>query len=183
MKQKDIKKLPMAFLNAGLVLQVIFLICSFVLAVAPGVVLSVMLADYSGGYSMPFDYIHFGVALITTILFSIMYTLLMRNIKKGNILGLGFGVLLGILAYLTYFLASSVTTELVMGWLNAVTTDDALVATWSMGLEKNIAWYTVIVKCQLYIKFALKTAIILLLIAYGVYAMSGREQNTPRKLY
>ena len=59
MKQNDIKKLPMAFLNAGLVLQVIFLVCSFVLAVAPGAVLSVMLADYSGGYSMPFDYIHF----------------------------------------------------------------------------------------------------------------------------
>lgn len=183
MKQNDIKKLPMAFLNAGLVLQVIFLVCSFVLAVAPGVVLSVMLADYSGGYSMPFDYIHFGAALITTMLFCIMYTLLMRNIQKGKILGLGFGVLLGILAYLTYFLASSVTTELVIGWLNAVTTDDALVATWSMGLEKNVAWYAVIVKCQLYVKFALKTAIILVLVAYGVYAMSSREQNTPKKLY
>ncbi len=183
MKQNDIKRLPMALLNAGLVLQVIFFICSFVLAVAPGAVLSVILADYSGGYSMPFDYIHFGAALITTILFGIMYTLLMMNIKKGRILGLGFGVLLGVLAYLTYFLATSVTTELVIGWLNAVTTNEALVSTWSLGLEKNVAMYAGIVKCQLYIKFALKTAIVLLLIAFGVYAMRNREQNMPKKLY
>lgn len=183
MKQNDIKRLPMAFLNAGLTLQVIFFVCSFVLAVAPDAVLRFAYVDYKGGYSMPFDYIHFGAALITTVLFGIMYTLLMLNIKKGKTLGLGFGVLLGIMAYLTYFLATSVTTELVIGWLNAVSTDEALVATWSLGLEKNIACYTEIVKCQLYIKFALKTAIILVLVAYGVYAMRNREQNTPKKLY
>lgn len=183
MKQNDIKSLPMAFLNAGLSLQVIFLIGSFVLAVAPGAVLHLLVTDYSGGYSMPFDYIHFGAALITTILIGIMYTLLMVNIKKGKVLGLGFGVLLGILAYLTYFFATSITTELVIGWLNAVTTNEDVVATWSLGLEKNVAMYAVIVKCQLYIKFALKTAIILLLIAFGVYAMRNREQNMPKRLY
>jgi hypothetical protein len=64
-----------------------------------------------------------------------------------------------------------------------VTTNEDVVATWNLGLEKNVALYAVIVKCQLYIKFALKTAIILLLIAFGVYAMRNREQNMPKRLY
>lgn len=183
MKQNDIKKLPMAFLNAALVLQIIFFLCSFVIVVMPDVVLRIAYTDYSGGYSMPFDYIHFAAALITTILFGVMYTLLMLKIKKGEVLGLGFGIFLGILAYVSYFLATYVTTEFVIVWLNNISTDNSLVSTWSLGLEENINFYTLLVKCHLRVKYGLKTAIILVLLAYGVYALRNKQQNLPRKLY
>ncbi len=173
----------MALLCAGLTMQVIFFVGSFILAVAPGAVLRLMISDYTGGYNMPFDYVHFISALITTVLVGIMFTLLMRNIKKEKTLGLGFGLLMGIMAYLTYFLATSVTTELVISWLNAVTANEELVATWSLGLEKNVACYTQIVKYQLLIKYALKTAIVMILLAYGIYAVRNKPQNTPKKLY
>jgi len=182
MKKNNIKEIPMALLCAGLTMQVIFFVCSFILAVAPGAVLRLVISDYTGGYSMPFDYVHFISALITTVLVGIMFTLLMRNIKKEKTLGLGFGLLMGIMAYLTYFLATSVTTEFVISWLNAVTANEELVATWSLGLEKNVACYTQIVKYQLLIKYALKTAIVMILLAYGIYAVRNKPQNTPKKL-
>lgn len=183
MKQNDIKKLPKAFLNAALTMQIIFQICTVIIVAAPEAVLRASVTDYKGGYTMPFDYIHFGVALITTVLFGVMYTLLMLNIKKGKQLGLGFGVILGVLAYLTYFLATSVTTQLITGWVDTISRNEALVATWSLGLEENIACYAVLVAIHGMAKFALKTAIILVLVAYGVYAMRNREQNTPKRLY
>lgn len=173
----------MAILNAGLVLQIIFFVCSFVLAVAPGAVLGMMLADYSGGYTMSFDYIHFGIALVTTVIFGIMYTLLMLNMKKGNQIGFGIGIALGVLAYLSYYLATGVTTELVLNWINTVSEDKDITATWKLGVEKTIAYYTEIVRYQLMIKFALKTAIILVLVAFGVYATRNKDMNAPKKLY
>ncbi len=173
----------MAILNAALILQIIFLIYSFVIVMAPDAILRASGVDYNGGYSMPFDYIHFGVALIATVLFGIMYTLLMLNIKKGKQLGLGFGVILGIIAYSVYFLATSVTSVLINGWVDAISKNDAIIATWSLGIEENIACYAVLVAIHGMAKFALKTAIILVLVAYGVYAMRSREQNIPKKLY
>lgn len=183
MKQNDIKKLPMALMNAGLILHILFLICTMALVMAPEFFLKNFAEGYTGGYIMPFDYIHYVVALIDTVIFGVIYTLLLLNIRKGKILGMGFGFFLGILAYLSYFLATSVTSNLINSWVEVLGKDEAFLSGLMLTFGETIGYYAVLVAFHGIIKFALKTAIILVLVAFGVYCMRNRQAALPKKLY
>ncbi len=183
MNQKDIRKAPLVLLNIALVLQVIYLVGSFLLVISPEFFLKMITVGYEGGYAMPFDSIHFGMALITTIIFSFMYILLTINIKKNNELGLGFGLILAGMSYVAYFLSKSLTAELINRWIEAIKNDAELVATWTLGVDANIACYTLILAFHEIVKLALNTAIVLVLVAYGIYCYKKREQNMPKRLY
>lgn len=183
MNQKDIRKTPLVLLKIAMVLQVIYLIGTFALVMKPEAFIKLVTVGYEGGYSMPFDSIHFGVALITTVLFGFMYTLLATNIKKNNELGLGFGLILGGLSYIAYFISKSMMTELVNRWIETIRNDAALIATWTLGVDANMACYTLILAFHEIIGLALRTAIVLLLVAYGIYCYRKREQNMPGRLY
>ena len=185
MKQNNPKKLPLALLNAALVLQIIYLVGTFSVVMAPEFYIRAYVADYSGGYQMPFDSIHFGAAILTTLIFSAMYILLMLSIKKGKQLGMGFGILLGVMAYLSYFIATSGVANLASLWVEQIGENTDLIAGWTMSWEENLAMYYIVVANHEIMRLALKTAIILVFVAFGVYAMRSREQNPPmpKKLY
>lgn len=183
MNQKDICKTPLVLLKIALALVVIYLIGTFALVMKPEVFIKLVTVGYEGGYSMPFDSIHFGVGLITTVLFCLMYTLLTVNIKKNNELGLGFGLMLGVMSYMAYFLSKSLMTELLTRWIDTIKNDNALVTTWELGVDTNLACYALIVGFHEIFSLALRTAIVLLLLAYGIYCYRKREQNMPRRLY
>ncbi|MBR4085978.1 MAG: hypothetical protein IKK33_17025 [Lachnospiraceae bacterium] len=183
MNQNDLRKTPLVLLKIALVLVVIYLIGTFALVMKPEVFIKLVTVGYEGGYSMPFDSIHLGVALITTILFGFMYTLLTVNIKKNNELGLGFGIMLGGLSYIAYFISKSMMAELLSRWIDSVKNDQALIATWKLGVEANLVCYKLILGFHEIIGMALSTAIVLLLVAYGIYSYRKREQSMPKRLY
>ena len=183
MNQKDLRKTPMVLLKIALILVVIYLIGTFALVMKPEAFIKLVTVGYEGGYSMPFDSIHFGVGLITTVLFCLMYTLLTVNIKKNNELGLGFGLILGVMSYMAYFVSKSLQSELLTRWLDSIKNDKVLIDTWELGVEANLTCYTLIVGFHEIIGLALRTAIVILLVAYGIYCFRKREQNMPGRLY
>lgn len=183
MNQNNLHKTPLVLLKIALALQVVYFIGTFWLVINPELFIKLLTVGYEGGYSMPFDSIHFCVGLITTVLFGIMYTLLATNIKKSNELGLGFGLMLGGLSYIAYFLSTSLKIEILNQWIENIKNDQAFIATWKLGTEVNLACYKLVLFFHEIIGLSLKTALILLLIAYGIYCYRKREQNMPRKLY
>ena len=181
MNQKDLRKTPICLLNLALVLQIIYMGSIFWIVTNPTFFLRA--AGYEGGYDMPFDSIHFIAGILCTVLFVVMYTILMINIKKQKELGLGMGIFLGAFSYMSYFLMTSLVGKLVTQRIKLLGEDTASIANWTVSYEENVAAYTLIVKWYDYVRLSLKTAIVLLLIAYGVYSYRKREQNMPKRLY
>ena len=181
MNQKDFKKTPICLLNIALVLQIIYMGSIFWIVTDPAFFLRA--AGYEGGYDMPFDSIHFIASLLCTVLFVVMYTILMLSIKKEKELGLGMGIFLGAFSYMSYFLMTSLVAKLVTQRIKFLGEDTATIATWTVSFEENVAAYALIAKWYDYVRLSLKTAIVLLLIGYGVYCYRKREQNMPKRLY
>lgn len=181
MNQQNIQRTPIRVLNIALVLQILYVAGIFWIVMDPAFFLRA--AGYIGEYDMPFDSIHFIGALLSTVIFVVMYTLLMMNMKKQKQMGLGTGIFLGVLSYMSYFLMTSVVSKLAMQRVELLSKDVERIAVWSMSWEENVVAYMLIANWYGYVRLALKTAIVLLLVAYGIYCYRKKEQNMPQKLY
>lgn len=181
MNQQNIQETPLRMLNVAMVLQILYTAFMFWIVMDP--VFFLHAAGFEGTYDIPFDSVHLVAVMVSTILFAVMYTLLTVNIKKQKQMGLGFGITIGVMSYISYFTMTSVVAKLASVRIQLLGEDATAIAGWSMSFEENVAAYAIVAGWYEYARLLLKTAIVLLLLAYAIYCYRKREQNMPKRLY
>lgn len=175
MEQSRLQKTTTNILNCALVFQVIYMLGTSLILLLPGIFLRI--GGLSGAYDLPIDWIHLGSAAVGTIIFALIYVTLTVRISQARRAGAGMGVLLGIYTYGVYFLMETIVDLMYSRRLNMLVADAENNNTWTATIGENVAGASILNSwCDL-ARVCFFTAIVLLLIAYGIYCYHCKEEK------
>jgi len=175
MEQNRLQKTTTKILNCALVFQVMYMLWTSFILMLPGIFLRI--GGLSGAYDLPVDGIHLGSAAVGTIIFVLIYVTLTAKISQARRVGAGMGALLGIYTYGAYFLMETIADFMYSRRLNMLVADAEKNNTWTATIGENVAGASILNSwCDL-ARVCFFTAIVLLLIAYGVYCYHCKEEK------
>ncbi len=180
MEQNQVQKTTKHILKIALLFQIIYMLNVIVVMAFPRPFL--ILRGLSGNYDLPFNSIYVGKTVICTLLFIILYVILNIQINQKKKLGVGTGILLVIVSYITYFIADEVSSVLYSSKLQKLvdeTITNNPLATASQG--ENIAANAMLINYCGLAKVWFFIAIVLLFIAYGIYSFYCKNELENRK--
>ncbi len=151
----------------ALVMQIIYMLHISLVTIFPKLFLR--LCGISS-YDLPLDFIHFAGAIINTILFLIFYFILSNLIKTGQTLNGAFSIFLGIYSYIAYFAVNGIVSVLSASRNNTLITTLMTSSSLSATIGENVAGVNYLNRFCSFADIWLFAAIVLILIAYAVYA-------------
>ena len=161
-------KTAKTFLLIALIMQLIYFISAVVILKCPSIVL--FLCGHSGGYDLPFDSIRFGGALVSTILFVIVFVwlfIMMNMRKKLNVI---IDIAVAAYTYITYFVIDIFVSYKATIWLNMIIFErEKNYLSSQVSIGENVAGLTYLTRCLSYAKVLLFTAIVLMIVGYVIY--------------
>ena len=175
MEQNNVQKITKNLLTVALIMQIIYLLSVLFITMMPQVVL--ILWGHSGNYDFPFDSIHFGGALVSTLLFLLIYAMLLMKINNQKSVGIGFGILLGIYTYGTYFVMDIILNALHSYRLSNLINDQSGKYSINATIGENVSGASMISSCCNWAKVWFFTAIVFLFISYGIYCFYCRSRK------
>lgn len=178
MEQSRLQKATTKILNCALGFQVMYMLWTSLILLLPRIFLRMSgLSGLSGTYDLPCDWIHLGSAAVGTIIFALIYVTLTVRISHARRVGAGMGVLLGIYTYGAYFIMETIVDFMFSRRLNMLVADAEKNNTWTATIGENVAGASILNNwCDL-ARVCFFTAIVLLLIAYGVYCYHCKEEK------
>ena len=177
MEQNQVQKTTKHILKIALIFQIIYMVNVIVVMAVPRPFL--ILRGLSGNYDLPFNSIYVGTAGICTLLFIILYFVLNTQINQQKKLGVGTGILLGIFTYIIYFVMSEISSSLYSSKLQKLI-DESMVTFKTASTGENIAGNAMLINyCEL-AKVWFFIAIILMFMAYGIYAFYCKYKSEDR---
>lgn len=175
MEQSRLQKTTTKILNCALIFQVLYMLLTSFILLMPDIFLRI--SGLSGVYDLPCDWIHFGNAAFSTIIFALFYVTLIARIHHAGRVGAGMGVLLGIYTYGTYFLLKTIADFIYSRRLNMLVAEAEKSNTWKATIGENVAGASILNNWCDWARVFFFTAIVLLLIAYGIYCYHRKEEK------
>ena len=163
MRQERAAQICLRLLNLSMIFMMVYLIL---------VTLFTGIPKLLGMYDLPFDLIHFGAALLKTILALILCGCMRNQIREETSSG-SFGVLLGIAAYFTCFILDWIAGLLYSYRLSYVISKYSS----EMPIGQNISTASYIANFCSYAQVFFFTAIALMLVAYGIRHTLHKLEN------
>lgn len=160
-------KTAKTFLLIALIMQLIYFISAVVILKCPSIVL--FLCGHSGGYDLPFDSIRFGGALVSTILFVIVFVwlfIMMNTQKKLNVIT---DIAVAAYTYITYFVIDIFVSYKATIWLNTIIFERQRDSSSAVTIGENVAGLSYLNSYLGYAKVLLFTAIVLMIVGYVIY--------------
>ena len=160
-------KTAKTFLIIAAIMQLIYFISAVVILKCPSIVL--FLCGHSGGYDLPFDSIRFGGALVSTILFVIVFVwlfIMMNTQKKLNVIT---DIAVAAYTYITYFVIDIFVSYKATIWLNTIIFERQRDSSSSVTIGENVAGLSYLNSYLGYAKVLLFTAIVLMIVGYVIY--------------
>lgn len=161
-------KTAKTFLIIAAIMQSIYFLSTVVILKCPSIVL--FLCGHSGGYDLPFDSIRFGGALVSTILFVIVFAwlfIMMNTQKKLNVIT---DIAVAAYTYITYFVIDIFVSYKATIWLNTIIFEHEKIGLSSpVSIGENVAGINYLIRCLGYAKVLLFTAIVLMIVGYVIY--------------
>ena len=175
MEQSRLQKTTARILNCALIFQVLYMLWTAFILLVPEIFLRI--SGLSGSYDLPCDWIHLGSAAFCTIIFALFYVTLTARIHQAGRVGAGLGVLLGIYTYGTYFLLETIADFIYSRRLNILIADAEKSNAWKATIGENVAGASILNNWCDWARVFYFTAIVLLLIAYGIYCYHRKEEK------
>lgn len=160
-------KTAKTFLLIALIMQLIYFISAVVILKCPSIVL--FLCGHSGGYDLPFDSIRFGGALVSTILFVIVFVwlfIMMNTQKKLNVIT---DIAVAAYTYITYFVIDIFVSYKATIWLNTIIFERQRDSSSAVTIGENVAGLSYLNSYLGYAKVLLFTSIVLMIVGYVIY--------------
>ncbi len=160
-------KTAKTFLLIAAIMQVIYFLSTVVILKCPSIVL--FLCGHSGKYDLPFDSIRFGGALVSMILFLLVFVWLfvvMNMQKKANVIT---DIAVAAYTYITYFVIDIFVSYKATIWLNTIIFERERDSSSAVSIGENVAGLNYLTRCLGYAKVLLFTAIVLMIVGYVIY--------------
>jgi len=155
------------FLIVAAITQLIYFLSIVVILKCPSIVL--FLCGHSGKYDLPFDSIRFGGALVSTILFVIVFVwlfLMMNMQKKLNVIT---DIVVAAYTYITYFVIDIFVSYKATIWLNTIIFERERDSSSVVSIGENVAGLNYLTRYLGYAKVLLFTAIVFMIVGYVIY--------------